>query len=77
MAAFSSFRLREIEVECLPGDIPEHLTVDVSNLQIGDHVTVADLVYDRDKVKLLVDEIRSSRACSLREWLRRSRLPAG
>jgi large subunit ribosomal protein L25 len=47
---------REIEVECLPGDIPEHLTVDVSHLQIGDHVTVADLVYDRDKVKLLVDD---------------------
>jgi large subunit ribosomal protein L25 len=49
-------QLREVEVECLPGDIPEHLTVDVSNLQIGDHVTVADLVYDRDKVKVLVEE---------------------
>jgi len=49
-------QLREIEVECLPGDIPQHLTVDVSNLQIGDHVTVADLVYDREKVKLLVEE---------------------
>ncbi len=49
-------QLREIEVECLPGDIPQHLTVDISNLQIGGHVTVADLVYDREKVKLLVDE---------------------
>jgi large subunit ribosomal protein L25 len=49
-------QLRDIEVECLPGDIPEHLKVDVANLHIGDHVTVADLVYDRDKVKLLVDE---------------------
>jgi large subunit ribosomal protein L25 len=49
-------QLREIEVECLPGDIPEKLTVDVSNLQIGDHVTVAELVYDRDKVKVLADE---------------------
>jgi large subunit ribosomal protein L25 len=49
-------QLREVEVECLPGDIPQTLTVDVSNLQIGDHVTVADLVYDRDKVKLLADE---------------------
>jgi large subunit ribosomal protein L25 len=49
-------QLREIEVECLPGDIPQALTVDVSNLQIGDHVTVADLVYDREKVKLLADE---------------------
>lgn len=49
-------QMREVEVECLPGDIPQTLTVDVSNLQIGDHVTVADLVYDRDKVKLLADE---------------------
>ncbi len=49
-------QLRDIEVECLPGDIPEHLKVDVSNLQIGDHVIVADLIYDREKVKLLVDE---------------------
>lgn len=49
-------QLRELEAECLPGDIPEHLTVDVSGLQIGDHVTVADLVYDREKVKLLADE---------------------
>ncbi|MFY9553936.1 MAG: 50S ribosomal protein L25 [Blastocatellia bacterium] len=49
-------QLREIEVECLPGDIPEHLKVDIANLQIGDHVTVADLVYDREKVKVLADE---------------------
>jgi large subunit ribosomal protein L25 len=49
-------QLREIEVECLPGDIPQSLQVDVSNLHIGDHVTAADLVYDREKVKLLVDE---------------------
>lgn len=46
-------QLREIEVECLPGDIPENLTVDVSNLQIGDHATVADLVFDRERVKII------------------------
>ena len=49
-------QVREVEVECLPGDIPEQLKVDVSNLQIGDHVTVADLIYDREKVRLLADE---------------------
>ena len=49
-------QLREVEVECLPGDIPEYLSVDVSNLHVGDHVTIADLVYDREKVKLFVDE---------------------
>jgi large subunit ribosomal protein L25 len=49
-------QLREVEVECLPGDIPEHLKVEVWNLHIGDHVTVADLIYDREKVKVLADE---------------------
>lgn len=49
-------QLREIMVECLPGDIPESLQVDVSNLHVGDHVAVADLAYDRSKIKLLVEE---------------------
>jgi large subunit ribosomal protein L25 len=49
-------QLREIEVECLPGDIPEHLQLDVANLHIGDHLTVADLVYDREKIKVFADE---------------------
>jgi large subunit ribosomal protein L25 len=49
-------QLREIDVECLPGDIPEHIDVDVSALHVGDHVTVADLIYDRDKVKVFADE---------------------
>jgi hypothetical protein len=30
--------------------------VDVSALHVGDHVTVADLIYDRDKVKVFADE---------------------
>ncbi len=48
-------QMRELDVECLPGDIPESIEVDVSGLNIGDHVTVADLVFDRDKVKIFVD----------------------
>ena len=48
-------QMRELEVECLPGDIPEHIDVDVSGLNIGDHVTVADLVFDREKIKIFVD----------------------
>jgi len=48
-------QMRELDVECLPGDIPEYLEVDVSGLNIGDHVTVADLVGDRDKVKIFAD----------------------
>ncbi|MCZ6906472.1 MAG: 50S ribosomal protein L25, partial [Deltaproteobacteria bacterium] len=35
--------LREIEVECLPMDIPEFLNVDVTSLEIGHSVHVRDL----------------------------------
>lgn len=33
----------EISVRCLPGDIPEEVVVDVSELGIGDGLTVADV----------------------------------
>lgn len=36
--------LREVQVSCLPGQIPERITVDVSALKIGDVVTVSLLV---------------------------------
>ncbi len=35
--------LREIEVECLPSDIPSHIDVDVSNLELYGAVHVSDL----------------------------------
>ena len=34
---------REIEIECLPGNIPAHLPVDVAELAIGDAIRVAEL----------------------------------
>src|SRR5512134_1100000 len=34
---------REIEIECLPGDIPEHIDVDVSELLMHQGVRVRDL----------------------------------
>ena len=46
---------REILVECLPADIPEHLDVDVSALHIGQHVSVGDLD-PGERVKILEDE---------------------
>lgn len=55
-AGILDLQLREVEVECLPGNIPEHLQVDVSNLHLGDHLTVADLIYDREQIKILADE---------------------
>jgi large subunit ribosomal protein L25 len=33
----------EVEVESLPGDIPQGLMLDVSGLQIGDNLTLADV----------------------------------
>jgi large subunit ribosomal protein L25 len=33
----------DVEVESLPGDIPQGLTLDVSGLQIGDNLTLADV----------------------------------
>jgi large subunit ribosomal protein L25 len=37
------FGIREIEIECLPDKIPGHVTVDVSNLVIGQTIHVSDL----------------------------------
>jgi large subunit ribosomal protein L25 len=41
--AIVDFVHRELEVECLPGDIPEHITVDVTDLMLHDGVRVRDL----------------------------------
>jgi large subunit ribosomal protein L25 len=35
--------LREIEVECLPSDVPEGIEADVSSLEIGDMLRVGDI----------------------------------
>lgn len=44
----------EIEVECLPTQIPKHFEVDVSALKIGDSVHVKDIAFP-DTVKVLSD----------------------
>ncbi len=43
---------RQIEIECLPGDIPEFFTLDVSNLGVGDALHVSDLAIP-EKFKLI------------------------
>jgi len=47
--------LREVEIECLPGDIPSHIDVDVTNMSIGDVLRVSDLPHS-DKLKFITDE---------------------
>jgi large subunit ribosomal protein L25 len=47
--------LREIEVECLPSDIPSHIDVDVTNLELHGAIHVSDLPHT-GSVKFLEDE---------------------
>jgi len=37
------FVTREVHVECLPGDIPKHLEVDVTGVHVGQHVEAKDI----------------------------------
>lgn len=48
------FVLREIEVECLPAEIPENITVDISMMMLGQNLRVSDLPVD-SKVKVVSD----------------------
>ncbi len=49
---------REVEIECLPGDIPEEFKVDVSGLMIGKQLRAGDIPLDPEKMKLLTDPLR-------------------
>jgi large subunit ribosomal protein L25 len=48
--------LREVEIECLPADIPPHIDVDVSHLEFGHVLRVSELPHGEGKVKFLTDE---------------------
>ena len=37
---------RQVELECLPADIPEHIEIDVSELMVGQSVRVRDVATD-------------------------------
>src|ERR1700747_1188399 len=47
--------LREVEIECLPADIPSHIDVDVSELVFGKVLRVSDLPRS-DKFEFITDE---------------------
>ncbi|MBU4561166.1 50S ribosomal protein L25/general stress protein Ctc [bacterium] len=49
------YRLREIEVECLPTEIPESIPVDIGGLGIGDSLHIKDLKITGD-IKILMDK---------------------
>jgi len=47
--------LHEVEIECLPGDIPSHIDVDISGLEINGAIHISDLPHS-DKIKFLGGE---------------------
>jgi len=47
--------LHEVEIECLPGDIPSHIDVDVSALEVNGAVHISDLPHS-GKIKFLGEE---------------------
>jgi large subunit ribosomal protein L25 len=49
---------REVEIECLPTDIPEEIRVDVTDMLIGKQLRAGDLPLDPAKIKLLTDPQR-------------------
>ncbi len=48
--------LFSVEVECLPADILEKIEVDVSDLEMGDVLTVKSIALDPSKYEILVED---------------------
>jgi len=49
---------REVEIECLPTDIPTEFRMDVSGLMLGKQLRASDLPIDTAKMKLLTEPER-------------------
>src|SRR5947209_4711575 len=49
---------REVEIECLPTDIPTEFKLDVTELMLGKQLRVSDLTVDMGKVKMLTEPER-------------------
>ena len=49
---------REVEVECLPADIPTEFRVDVSGLMLNAQLRAGELQFDTSKIKLITEPER-------------------
>jgi large subunit ribosomal protein L25 len=59
--------LREVEIECLPADIPASIAVDISNLALYDTLRVSDLPHS-DAIKYLnAEDATVAHVVSIRE----------
>jgi len=76
-----SIKKRNLKVKGLPGDLPEFLPIDITNLKIHDGVKVGDLSYDKiellDMKKALVLSIATSRVAQKEEGVAGAEVAAG
>jgi len=49
---------REVEIECLPAEIPTEFRLDVTNLMIGQALRASDIQFDTAKMKLVTEAER-------------------
>ncbi len=47
----AEYDMRELNVRCLPKDIPEEIPIDISSLKIGDSIRVKDLKFDKFEIR--------------------------
>ncbi len=59
--------LREVEIECLPADIPSHIDVDVSNLEMHGVLRVSDLPRSEKMKYLKSEDATVAHVVSIRE----------
>jgi len=66
-----SIKRRNLKVKGLPKDLPEHLTIDITNLKIHEGIKVGDLTFDKiellDPKKSMVLTIATSRVAAKSE----------
>jgi large subunit ribosomal protein L25 len=58
--------MREVEIECLPGEIPSHIDVDVSGLAIYQAVRVSDLPHSGSIKFLSAEDATVAHVISIR-----------
>jgi large subunit ribosomal protein L25 len=51
------FHVRAIQVECLPGDIVESIDLDISHLDVGEHMLAGDIELDAKFRRLTADQV--------------------
>jgi len=59
--------LREVEIECLPTDIPGHIDADVSNLELFGSLRIADLPHSDKITYLNAEDATVAHVVSIRE----------